>query len=134
MFPLNQHDPLKAKYLWDISKIPAPVGQPSLEGSVLEYWMEVSDTRTKEFGGPNHGASEHYSVRVVRAAKLAELNARSGQAVEPIKDAHERQDENAHNTDTIIKEMPGGVSPTPLPATPVRCRNIRAATVRERWF
>jgi hypothetical protein len=103
---------LRGSYLWDLARIPPPPGQPSLEGSVIEYWLDVEDTRTPALGGPGKGTSEHFAVRVVTAAaKQAELLARSGQTVGDIKEADEHQRASADKTVTVIKETPGSAVP-----------------------
>ena len=100
---------LRGSYLWDLARIPAPKDQPTLEGSVVEFWLDNEDTRPPKFGGPGRGTSEHFAVRVVTAAaKQAELLARSGQTVGDIKEAEERQSEASHKTSTMINEIPGG--------------------------
>ncbi|MCL2647927.1 MAG: hypothetical protein FWD61_13085 [Phycisphaerales bacterium] len=107
---------LHASYLWDLAKVAPPPNQPSLEGSVIEYWLDVEDTRPPELGGPGQGTSEHFAIRVVTAAaKQAELLARSGETVSDIKTAEENQNANADKTVTFIKEIP---NTPPTPSTP----------------
>jgi len=98
---------LHASYMWDLAKVSPAPNQPSLEGSVIEYWLDVEDTRPADLNGPGVGSSEHFAIRVVTAAaKQAELLARSSETVGDIKAAEENQNANADKTVTIIKEIP----------------------------
>ena len=67
---------LHAYYTWAISKLtPRSTTQPTLEGSEIEYWLEVQDNNNVT--GPGRGTSEHFSARVVsEAEKRAEMAAR----------------------------------------------------------
>jgi hypothetical protein len=103
----------KTKYLWDITKIPIPAGKPTLEGSVVEYWLEVEDTNN--LSGPGKSATEHYAIRVVtRAEKQAEMMARSGETISGIKSASEDQDNLAQTVRQKIN--PNATRPSLPPA------------------
>jgi hypothetical protein len=75
---------LHAHYTWAISKLtPRSTTQPTLEGSDIEYWLEVQDNNNVT--GPGRGTSEHFSARVVsEAEKKAELLARIGASIQDV--------------------------------------------------
>jgi hypothetical protein len=110
-------------YLWDISKIPIPSGRPTLEGTVVEYWVEVEDTNN--LSGPGRSATERYAARVVtRAEKQAEMMARSNETITTVKSASEDQEDIARRLGTTIHDQPSrnttapAPTPAPVPAPP----------------
>src|SRR5439155_17293808 len=55
---------LHNRYAWAISKLtPRSTTQPTLEGSMIEYWLEAQDNNN--VSGPGRGSSQHYSAKVV---------------------------------------------------------------------
>jgi hypothetical protein len=62
------------EYNWKIAEAQTKAAtRPMTEGSVIEYWVEVEDTKDAANGGPNKGVSEHYMLRVVSEAELREI-------------------------------------------------------------
>ena len=57
---------LRALYRWPLSAIPAPAGKPSLEGSVIEYWIECLDNKEPAANSTN---TEHFTAHVVSKAE-----------------------------------------------------------------
>jgi hypothetical protein len=79
--------------------------QSATEGSVIEYWVEVADTRTDDYGGPNRTASDHYMIRLVsEAEKRAEMAARIADIGSGLRTAAEDQEHVADRVGTILLE------------------------------
>jgi hypothetical protein len=107
----------KTTYLWDITQIPIPPGKPTLEGSILEYWLEAEDTNN--LTGPGKATTEHYAIRVVtRAEKQAEMMARSSETISGIKSASEDQDNLAQSVREKINPTTNTHPATPTPENP----------------
>jgi hypothetical protein len=65
---------LHQEYAWHLSALAPPPGHPSIEGSVLDFYIEAHDNNP---ASPGIATSEHYQIRVVsKAEKQAELIAR----------------------------------------------------------
>src|SRR5258708_20488317 len=48
-------------YDWKLAEVQAPSAtKPMPEGSVIEYWVKVADTRTPDTAGPNNDAPDTY--------------------------------------------------------------------------
>jgi len=110
--PIPPKENPKARYLWDISKIPIPAGKPTLEGSVVEYWIDVEDTNN--LTGPGRSSSEHYAARVVtRAEKQAEMMARSGETINIIDSAQKGQQDLVNTIGAEINNRPKPPAPAP---------------------
>ena len=89
-----------AAYDWRLTDVPS-----ATEGSVIEYWVEVDDTRTNDYGGPNRTASEHYMIRLVtEAEKRAEMAARIADIGSGLRTATEDQEQVAERVGTILLE------------------------------
>jgi hypothetical protein len=103
-------------YDWKLADVqPASATRPMLEGSVIEYWVEVEDTRTADFGGPNKGASDHYMIRVVSEPELRGiLAARIADIGSGLRTAAEDQEAVANRVGTLLLER----QPDPQPALP----------------
>lgn len=87
-----------AAYDWRLTDV-----RSAAEGSVIEYWVEVEDTRTPEYGGPNKTASEHYMIRLVsEAEKRAEMAARIADIGSGLRNATEDQESVAERVGTIL--------------------------------
>jgi len=97
---------LKALYRWPMAAIAVPAGKTSLEGSVLEYWIECFDSKAPT---PNSATTEHYQARVVTAAeKQAELLSRLNESLGNI--THIADDQTSANEDlgaVVIEAAPG---------------------------
>lgn len=89
-----------AAYEWRLTDV-----RSASEGSVIEYWVEVEDTRTAEYGGANRTASEHYMIRLVsEAEKRAEMAARIADIGSGLRNATEDQEQVAERVGTILLE------------------------------
>jgi hypothetical protein len=84
---------------WDLSKVQIPVdekGAPKrdkLEGSAVEYWIEVTDTNNTRSTGPGRGISDKYQIRIVtKEEKQAELMSRLGESMTTIQGVTESQE------------------------------------------
>ena len=101
-------------YDWRLSEVQSTsTTRPTLEGSVIEYWVEVEDTRTPEYGGPNKGSSEHFMIRVVsEAEKRAEMAARIADIGSGLRSAADDQEAVANKVGTILLERQPQPSPT----------------------
>jgi hypothetical protein len=98
-----------AAYDWRLTDV-----RSATEGSVVEYWVEVEDTRTNEYGGPNKTASEHYMIRLVsEAEKRAEMAARIADIGSGLRNATEDQEQVAERVGTILLEKQPDVAPAP---------------------
>ena len=92
-------------YPWLISKIAIPTGLVSLEGTVLEFWIDVEDTNN--LTGPGRVESEHYLARIVtRDEKKAELMARLGESLGTIRDISENQERASSELGMLITGQP----------------------------
>jgi hypothetical protein len=99
-----------AAYDWRLTDV-----QSATEGSVIEYWVEIEDTRTDDYGGPNRTASEHYMIRLVsEAEKRAEMAARIADIGSGLRTAAEDQESVADRVGTILLEK------QPEPGAPTR--------------
>jgi hypothetical protein len=71
---------------WRLASLPPPPGKASLEGSTIEYWLEVTDNNDVRKSGPGVGASDHFAARVVsEAEKRAEITARMNGQIDGIR-------------------------------------------------
>jgi hypothetical protein len=96
----KQRRTLKALYRWPLSKTPLPAGKATLEGSVLEYWLEASDNRTPT---PNTAVTEHYQLRVVTPAeKQAELMARLNESLGSLSHLADDQSATAQELGAVL--------------------------------
>jgi hypothetical protein len=95
---------LHAHYTWGISKLtPRSTTQPTLEGSNIEYWLEVQDNN--DVTGPGVGTSEHFSARVVsEAEKKAELLARIGASIQDVERGAEDEDRLRKGLGDLLRE------------------------------
>jgi hypothetical protein len=101
---------------WKLSEIQSTAAtRPMMEGSVIEYWVEVQDTKDAANGGPNKGVSEHYMIRVVsEAEKRAEMAARIADIGAGLRTATEDQEAVANKVGTILLEKkPAAPAPAP---------------------
>jgi hypothetical protein len=94
---------------WQIAQVQPPSAtRPMLEGSVIEYWIEVEDTRNLPGvanGGPNKGASEHYMIRVGTKEEVrAQLAARLADVGSGLRSATEDQEGLAGKVQTLLLE------------------------------
>lgn len=102
---------IRGFYPWQISKVAPGAEKPSLEGSVIEYYIEVQDGN--DISGPGIAASEHYSLRVVsKAEKQAELISRMSESFETIRDVSDKQEKAAADLGTLILEQPSTTQPS----------------------
>ena len=93
-----------AAYDWRLTDV-----RSAAEGSVIEYWVEVEDTRTNEYGGPNKTASDHYMIRLVsEAEKRAEMAARIADIGSGLRNATEDQESVAERVGTLLLEKQPG--------------------------
>ena len=85
-----------------------------MEGSVIEYWVEVEDTKDAANGGPNKGASEHYMLRVVSEAELREILAiKIADIGSGLRTAVDDQEAAANKVKTILLEKQSEPQPVP---------------------
>ena len=108
----------RGAYDWKLTDIPSTAAtRPMMEGSVIEYWIEVQDTKDAANGGPNKGVSEHYMIRVVsEAEKRAEMAARIADIGSGLRSAAEDQEAVANKVGTILLEKkPEAPAPAPVP-------------------
>ncbi len=100
----------RGSYTWAFSGVPLPPGKQTMEGSVIEYWIEAQDRN--DVSGPSKTATEHYQARVVsRDDKQKELIERTGEQLNIMRSITERQEETSKQLGSVI-EQPG------IPATP----------------
>lgn len=106
----------RGEHDWKLAEIPSTAAtRPMMEGSVIEYWVEVQDTKDAANGGPNKGVSEHYMIRVVsEAEKRAEMAARIADIGSGLRTAAEDQEAVANKVGTILLEKKPA-SPAPAP-------------------
>jgi hypothetical protein len=106
----------RGEHDWKLSEIQSTAAtRPMMEGSVIEYWVEVQDTKDAANGGPNKGVSEHYMIRVVsEAEKRAEMAARIADIGAGLRTATEDQEAVANKVGTILLEKkPAAPAPAP---------------------
>ena len=98
--PRSMHN----RYVWSISKLtPVSPAQPTLEGSNLEYWLQVQDNNNVT--GPGIGSSDHFVARVVsEAEKRAEILARLGTSIQDVQRGMDDQDELRSKLGNLILE------------------------------
>ena len=106
------------EHLWQIAQVQPPSAtRPMLEGSVIEYWVEVEDTRNLPGvanGGPNKGVSEHYMIRVGTKEEVrAQLAARLADVGSGLRTATDDQEGLAGRVQTLLLEpqRPAGTQP-----------------------
>ena len=95
----------RGEYDWKLTDIQNSTAatRPMMEGSVIEYWVEVDDTKDAPNGGPNRGVSEHYMIRVVsEAEKRAEMAARIADIGSGLRTAAEDQETVANKVGAIL--------------------------------
>jgi hypothetical protein len=97
------------EHQWQIADVQPPTAtRPMLEGSVIEYWVEVHDTRNLPHtpnGGPNRGASEHYMIRVGTKEEVrAQLAARLADIGSGLRSATDDQEGLAGRVQTLLLE------------------------------
>jgi hypothetical protein len=105
---------------WQIAQVQPPSAtRPVLEGSVIEYWIEVEDTRSLPGvanGGPNKGASEHYMIRVGTKEEVrAQLAARLADIGSGLRSATEDQEGLAGRVQTLLLERQEPATTQPVP-------------------
>lgn len=90
------------RFEWKIGAIdPRPT-----EGTVIEYWLEATDTNTAT--GPGVTATEHYQVKVVsESEKRADLANRLTDAMNALQGVSEGQEDVTHSLQPLIFERPG---------------------------
>jgi len=94
---------LRTRYVWPMSDIALPQGKPSLEGSVVEFWLEAVDLN--DVTGPLKGETEHYQARIVsKDDKQKELIGRMGEQLTIMRSITERQDETSKDLGTAIEQ------------------------------
>ena len=105
------------EYNWKISDAqPTAATRPMLEGSIIEYWIEVEDTKDAPNGGPNKGMSEHYMLRVVSEAQLREILAiKIADIGSGLRTAVDDQEAAANKVKTILLEKQAEPAPGPTP-------------------
>jgi hypothetical protein len=92
---------LRRRFEWKVSALESP----PLEGSVIEYWMEVVDTN--DATGPGVGASEHQVAKVVsEAEKRADLMNRVADYLSGVSDVAADQETLNEALGKIIKAKP----------------------------
>jgi hypothetical protein len=106
----------RGEYDWKLNEVQSTSAtRPMMEGSVIEYWIEVEDTKDAANGGPGKGVSEHYMVRVVsEAEKRAEMAARIADIGSGLRTAADDQEAVANKVGTILLEKkpePGAPNP-----------------------
>lgn len=106
----------RGEYDWKLNEVQSTSAtRPMMEGSVIEYWIEVEDTKDAPNGGPGKGVSEHYMVRVVsEAEKRAEMAARIADIGSGLRTAADDQEAVANKVGTILLEKkpePGAPNP-----------------------
>lgn len=104
------------EYNWKIAEAQSKTAtRPMMEGSVIEYWVEVEDTKDAVNGGANKGASEHYMLRVVSEAELREILAiKIADIGSGLRTAVDDQEAAASKVKTILLEKqsePNTISP-----------------------
>jgi hypothetical protein len=106
----------RGEYDWKLNEVQSTSAtRPMMEGSVIEYWIEVEDTKDAANGGPGKGVSEHYMVRVVsEAEKRAEMAARIADIGSGLRTAADDQEAVANKVGTILLEKKPE-SPEPAP-------------------
>jgi hypothetical protein len=106
----------RGEYDWILNEVQSTSAtRPMMEGSVIEYWIEVEDTKDAPNGGPGKGVSEHYMVRVVsEAEKRAEMAARIADIGSGLRTAADDQEAVANKVGTILLEKKPE-SPEPAP-------------------
>lgn len=106
----------RGEYDWKLNEVQSTSAtRPMMEGSVIEYWIEVEDTKDAPNGGPGKGVSEHYMVRVVsEAEKRAEMAARIADIGSGLRTAAEDQEAVANKVGTILLEKKPA-TPEPAP-------------------
>ena len=94
---------LRNHFIWDVSAISIPANKPNLEGSSIEYWLEVADTNNQSKSGPGKGISDKFLLRIVsRAEKQAELMARLGESLTGIRDLSDNQEKANTELGTLV--------------------------------
>jgi hypothetical protein len=101
------------EHLWQIAQVQSPSAtRPMMEGSVIEYWVEVEDTRSLPGvanGGPNKGASEHYMIRVGTKEEVrAQLAARLADVGSGLRSTTDDQEGLAGKVQTLLLEREDG--------------------------
>ena len=91
------------RYDWKVGAIVPHVE----EGSVIDYWFEVSDANNVT--GPGLGTIDHYQARIVSdAEKRADLANRLSDAMEGLNGVRQGQEElNAKLGEIIFREAAG---------------------------
>jgi hypothetical protein len=107
----------RGEYDWKLNEVQATSAtRPVTEGSVIEYWIEIEDTKDAPNGGPGKGISEHYMVRIVsEAEKRAEMAARIADIGSGLRSAADDQEAVANKVGTILLEKKTD-TPAPAPA------------------
>lgn len=72
----NKPKSFRGEYEWKMMEVQPNPAKPMLEGSVIEYWVEIADTRDVEPNPPGKGTSEHHMIRVGTEAEVREILAR----------------------------------------------------------
>jgi hypothetical protein len=99
--PLPTH--LHNRYAWKIAQLSSAATRPTLEGSVIEYWLEAVDNNNVT--GPGKGTSEHFAARVVsEAEKLAEIWARVTASYQDFQQATDQQVKSHQELGNLLKE------------------------------
>jgi hypothetical protein len=94
----GQHD-------WNMSDLSAATTKPALEGSTLEFWLEVQDNNNVT--GPGKGASEHYGAKIVTEEQMRqELFGELNDVLNKVKGETENQESLRDSLGGIIKEKP----------------------------
>jgi hypothetical protein len=103
------------EYNWKIADIQSSAStRPMMEGSVIEYWVEVEDTKDAPNGGPNKGVSEHYMLRVVSREEFLEaIRLRITDIGSGLRTAVDDQEAAANKVKTILLEKQAEPAPTP---------------------
>lgn len=106
----NKPKAFRGEHTWKLAEIKPSEAHPNLEGSTIEYWVEVEDTN--DVSGPGKGFSEHYMIRVVtEAEKRAEMAARIAEIGSNLKTATDDQEGLANKVQTIVLERENGTTP-----------------------
>jgi hypothetical protein len=99
-WPMHLHN----RYAWKIAQLSSASTRPTLEGSVIEYWLEAVDNNNVT--GPGKGTSEHLSARVVsEAEKLAEIWARVTASYQDLQQATDQQEKSHQELGELLKEL-----------------------------
>lgn len=96
---------MRGEHLWMLQEVkftPTPE-KPTLEGRVIEYWVEVIDTN--DLSGPGKGASEHNMIRIGTEEEVKNaIRARLADLGSTLRNTADDQEGLANKVQTILLE------------------------------